>query len=68
MRELLLNIILAFTWMFLTGNLMIHGFIEGALIGYAILWITKDAIASKSYFIKIPTFIGFIFYFLYLLI
>jgi multicomponent Na+:H+ antiporter subunit E len=43
-------------------------FIEGFIIGFIILWISKHATDSKRYLSKIPKIIFFIFYFIYELI
>ncbi len=65
MNQLLLNILLALAWMFLSGDLNFINFIEGFLIGFIILWISKHASDSQDYFKKIPRIIGFVFYFFY---
>ncbi len=68
MNGLLLNILLALAWMFLTGNLEFINFIEGFIISFLILWISRYATSTSSYLNKIPKIIDFIFYFLYQLI
>ncbi len=68
MNGISLNILLALVWMFLTGDLEFINFIEGFIIGYLILFISKYATSSSSYFKKIPKILDFIFYFLYQLI
>jgi multicomponent Na+:H+ antiporter subunit E len=65
LNRLLLNILLALAWMFLSGNLNFINFIEGFLIGFIILWVSKNSSESQDYFKKIPRIIGFIFYFFY---
>ena len=65
MNRLLLNILLALAWMFLSGDLNFTNFIEGFIIGFIILWISKNSTESQDYFKKIPRIIGFIFYFFY---
>lgn len=64
MNQLLLNILLAISWMLLVGELDAETFIEGAVIGYLILWISKSALGGTIYFSKIPKIIMFVFYFL----
>jgi multicomponent Na+:H+ antiporter subunit E len=68
MNRLLINILLAIAWMFLTGDLDFTNFLEGIFIGFLILWISKYASESSEYIRKIPKIIGFIFYFIYELI
>jgi len=63
-NQLLLNILLALAWMLLTGELSVENFIEGLIIGYIILWISKSALGGTKYFKKIPKAISFFFYFI----
>ena len=62
-NQFLLNILLAIAWMLLSGEVTAENFIEGLIIGYLILWISKSALGVTSYFRKIPKAIGFFFYF-----
>lgn len=62
-NQFLLNILLAITWMLLSGEVTAENFIEGLIIGYLILWISKSALGGTSYFRKIPKAISFFFYF-----
>lgn len=68
MNRLLLNILLALAWIFLTGNLDFTNFIEGFVIGFLIVWISKYASGSNEYISKIPKFLGFVLFFIYELI
>ena len=63
-NQFLLNILLAIAWILLTGEVTAENFIEGVIIGYLILWISKSALGGKKYFRKIPKAIGFFFYFI----
>jgi len=62
-NQFLLNILLAIAWMLLTGELTAENFIEGLIIGYIILWVSKAALGGAKYFKKIPKAISFFFYF-----
>jgi len=62
-NQFLLNILLAIAWMLLTGELTAENFIEGLIISYIILWVSKAALGGTKYFKKIPKAIGFFFYF-----
>jgi len=62
-NQFLLNILLAIAWMLLTGLLTAENFIEGLIIGYIILWVSKAALGGTKYFKKIPKAISFFFYF-----
>ena len=60
----LLNFLLAAAWVLLTGEVDAGNFIEGLIIGYIILWVSKSALGSTKYFKKIPKAAGFFFYFI----
>jgi len=62
-NQFLLNILLAIAWILLTGELTAENFIEGLIIGYIILWVSKAALDGTKYFKKIPKAISFFFYF-----
>jgi multicomponent Na+:H+ antiporter subunit E len=64
MNNLLLNILLAIAWVMLTGEFGWQPLIEGMVIGYVILGISRYALGSYGYFQKIPKAIGFFFYFI----
>ncbi|MBZ0184587.1 MAG: Na+/H+ antiporter subunit E [Melioribacteraceae bacterium] len=68
MNYFLYNILLALTWMFLTGDLDFNNFLEGFLIGFAIVLILKASSGETKYFSRIPKLISFIIYFTYELI
>jgi multicomponent Na+:H+ antiporter subunit E len=56
--------LLAIAWILLTGEVTAENFIEGLIIGYLILWISKSALGGTKYFKKIPGAIGFFLYFI----
>jgi multicomponent Na+:H+ antiporter subunit E len=62
-NQFLLNILLAIAWILLTGELTAENFIEGLIIGYIILWVSKAALGGTRYFKKIPKAISFFLYF-----
>lgn len=64
MNQLLLNILLAGAWMLLVGELDSETFIEGIIVGYLILWVSRSALGGTRYFRKIPVTIKFILYFI----
>lgn len=68
MNGLLLNILLAIAWIFLTGELEFQNFVEGFVIGFIIIFITRNVTSTSNYLKKIPKIIHFIFYFLFELI
>lgn len=64
MNQFLLNILLAAAWVLLVGELEAETFIEGMIIGYLILWISRSALGGTKYFRKMPVTIMFVFYFI----
>mgnify|MGYP000675226036 CR=1 FL=1 len=64
MNQLLLNILLAIAWVLLVGEVEFETFVEGMIVGYLILWISRSALGGTKYFSKIPVTIKFIFYFI----
>jgi multicomponent Na+:H+ antiporter subunit E len=64
MNQLLLNILLAIAWVLLVGEVEFETFVEGMIVGYLILWISRSALGGSKYFSKIPVTIKFIFYFI----
>lgn len=68
MNRFILNIILAFVWMFLNGDLYFLNFVEGFIIGFVILLMSTYSETSRRYFIKFFRVINFILYFIYKLI
>jgi multicomponent Na+:H+ antiporter subunit E len=63
-NQFLLNILLAVSWMLLSGAINARTFIEGIIIGYLILWISQSALGGTKYFYKIPIAIKFVLYFI----
>ncbi|MBE0570296.1 MAG: Na+/H+ antiporter subunit E [Ignavibacteriaceae bacterium] len=64
MNQLLLNILLGIAWVLLVGEVEFEIFVEGMIIGYLILWISRSALGGTKFFRKIPVMIMFIFYFI----
>lgn len=64
MNRLLLNILFAFAWMLLLGDMHLSKFIEGFVISFLFLWITRKSAVSTPYFSKFYSVIWFIFYFI----
>ncbi len=64
MNPFLLNLLLAFAWILLSGNLEVLNFLQGFIIGYIILYVFRNAIGAKKYFDRIPAIISFIMFFL----
>lgn len=63
-NQLLFNILLAISWMLLSGELTAETFIEGIIVGFLILWVSRTALGGSKYFNKIPITLKFLFYFI----
>jgi multicomponent Na+:H+ antiporter subunit E len=64
-RKFLMNLLLAFVWVALTGKFLVSNFLFGFTLSYSLLWtVTRDA-EGGEYFNRIPRMISFVFYFLY---
>ncbi|MGL4583773.1 MAG: Na+/H+ antiporter subunit E [Flavobacterium sp.] len=67
LKYFLLNLLLMFVWVALTGQLNYSNFIFGSVAGFFILWMltrrSKDV--DKQYFYRVPKILIFILYFLY---
>ncbi|MBE2190124.1 MAG: Na+/H+ antiporter subunit E [Desulfobulbaceae bacterium] len=64
MGLLLLNLVLGILWTLLTGDLHFTNFIQGVIIGYVILFVSKNAIVKTRYFTRLPKIFLFILYFI----
>ncbi|RZK64290.1 MAG: Na+/H+ antiporter subunit E [Pedobacter sp.] len=64
-KHFLMNLLLSFIWVALTGSLYYSNFLFGFLIGFFILWIMNRQETDRRYFNKVPKTIRFLFYFLY---
>lgn len=67
-KQFLMNLLLAFIWVALTGSLYFSNFYLGFLLGFFILWLMNRNEDDQRYFNRVPKIIGFILYFLYALL
>ncbi|MEK6492885.1 Na+/H+ antiporter subunit E [Myroides odoratimimus] len=67
LKYFLLNLLLTFVWVALTGQLNYSNFIFGGAAGFFILWMLtrRSKQADKEYFYRVPKIMIFILYFLY---
>src|SRR5690606_41808318 len=63
-KQLLMNLVLSFTWVALTGFMNYPNFLFGFLLGFLILWILNRNEADTRYFSRVPNISGFLFYFM----
>lgn len=64
-KQFLMNLLLAFIWVALTGSLYFSNFYFGFLLGFFILWLMNRSEEDHRYFSRVPKIIGFILYFIY---
>lgn len=64
-RQFLMNLLLAFIWVALTGIMYYSNLLFGFILGFFILWVMNRNESDKRYFYRIPKAVGFVFYFLY---
>lgn len=65
-RYVLMNLLLCFVWVALTGDLVLNNFIFGYALGFFILWVIAYGTGRhRKYFLQVPKIIQFAFYFLY---
>ena len=64
-KQFLMNLLLAFTWVALTGVLYYSNFLFGFAIGFFLLWLMNRNETDQRYFNRVPKIIGFVLYFLY---
>ncbi|MEI5984393.1 Na+/H+ antiporter subunit E [Sphingobacterium sp. PU5-4] len=64
----LMNLLLSFIWVALTGSMLYSNFIFGYLLGFGVLWIMNRNESDVRYFYRVPKIISFFFFFLYELI
>ncbi|MEE6187620.1 MULTISPECIES: Na+/H+ antiporter subunit E [Chitinophagaceae] len=67
-RNFLMNLLLSFIWVALTGALSYSGFAIGFILGFFVLWIMNRHEEDRRYFYRLPKIFSFFFYFLYLLL
>ncbi|ADY54006.1 multisubunit sodium/proton antiporter, MrpE subunit [Pseudopedobacter saltans DSM 12145] len=66
-KQFLMNLLLMFIWVALSGTFYYGNFLFGFMLGYFILWILAkgENRKNKKYFNRVPKAIGFVLYFLY---
>ncbi len=64
-KQFLMNLLLAFIWVALTGALYFSNFFFGFLLGFFLLWLMRRSEADQRYFNRVPKIISFFFYFIW---
>lgn len=66
LQNFLLNIVLTFVWVALTGQLDYANFVFGYTLGFFILWMVNRSVrANAEYFYRVPKIFAFILLFFY---
>lgn len=66
LQNFLLNILLTFVWVALTGQMDYANFVFGYTLGFFILWMVNRSIrANTEYFYRVPKIFAFILLFFY---
>jgi len=64
-KHFLMNLLLSFIWVALTGSMYYSNFLFGFLLGFFIMWVMNRNETDQRYFYRVPKTFGFIFFFLY---
>jgi multicomponent Na+:H+ antiporter subunit E len=54
LKQFLMNLLLSFIWVALTGEMLYTNFLFGFLLGFGILWIMNRAEEDQRYFTRVP--------------
>jgi multicomponent Na+:H+ antiporter subunit E len=64
-KHFLMNLLLSFIWVALTGSMYYSNFLFGFLLGFFIMWVLNRNELDQRYFYRVPKTLGFVFFFLY---
>lgn len=64
-KYFLMNLLLSFIWVALTGSLSYTNFIFGLFLGFAVLWVMSRNEQDQRYFYRVPKILFFALYFIY---
>ena len=67
-KQFLMNLLLSFIWVALTGSMYYTNFLFGFLLGFFILWVMNRNEVDQRYFYRVPKTISFLFFFFYQMI
>lgn len=60
-KQFLMNLLLSFIWVALTGSMYYTNFLFGFLLGFFILWVMNRNEVDQRYFYRVPKTISFLF-------
>jgi multicomponent Na+:H+ antiporter subunit E len=64
-KNFLMNLLLSFIWVALTGSMYYSNFLFGFLLGFFILWVMNLNEGDQRYFNRVPKTLGLFLYFIY---
>jgi len=64
-KQFLMNLLLSFIWVALTGSMYYSNFLFGFLVGFFILWVMNRNEEDRRYFNRVPKTFGLILFFIY---
>jgi multicomponent Na+:H+ antiporter subunit E len=65
-KPMMLNIILMFVWVALTGSFLFANYVFGFLLSFVIMWVSRlGDEGSRKYFAVLPRFVGFVLFFFF---
>lgn len=67
LKKLLMNLLLTFVWVALTGRLLFVNFAFGFILAFIIMWVTERR-GDRGYFNRIPKIISFTLFFIFELV
>lgn len=67
LQHFMMNLMLTFVWVAITGTLNFINFVFGYILGFSILWLIerRKSKYKKRYFSRVPKALGFVLYFFY---
>jgi len=68
MTLLLWNVLLALAWTALTGRVSVSNFLEGFVLSYVILFLSRRIVGPSTYFRKVGQLLGLTLYFIWELV
>ncbi len=63
--KFLMNILLTFVWVALTGSFSLVNFLFGFVLSFLTLWVISADTSKRKYFKFVPQLISFVFFFLF---
>lgn len=68
MNVLLINVLLALVWMFLTGSFTPNTLVQGFIVGYVVLWLANPLYGTSTYYKKLRQAVSLFLFFVWELV